>query len=36
MRFSRIEEFRGWRAVVIALNIESRVRQAAAAYFSGT
>jgi hypothetical protein len=36
MRFSRIEEFRGWRAVVIALNIDSRVRQAAAAYFSGT
>jgi hypothetical protein len=36
MRFSRIEEFRGWRAVVIALNIDSLVRQAAAAYFSGT
>ena len=33
MRFSRIEEFRGWRAVVIALNIDSRVRQAAASYF---
>jgi hypothetical protein len=36
VRFSRIEEFRGWRAMVIALNIEGRVRQAAAAYFSGT
>ena len=36
MRFSRIEEFRGWRAIVVALNIESRVRQAAASYFSGT
>lgn len=36
LRFSRIEEFRGWRAMVIALNIDSRVRQAAAAYFAGT
>ena len=36
MRFSRIEEFPGWRLVVVALNIDSRVRQAAAAYFSGT
>jgi hypothetical protein len=35
MRFSRIEEFRGWRAIVVALNIESRVRQAVASYFSG-
>jgi hypothetical protein len=36
IRFSRVEEFRGWRALVVALNIESRVRQAAAAYISGT
>lgn len=36
VRFSRIEEFRGWRALVVALNIDSQVRQAVAAYFSGT
>jgi hypothetical protein len=36
MRFSRIEEFPGWRLIIVALNIDSRVRQAAAAYFSGT
>ena len=35
MRFSRIEEFRGWRAMVVSLGIDSRVRQAAAAYLSG-
>jgi hypothetical protein len=35
MRFSRIEEFRGWRAMIIGLDIDSRVRQAAAAYLSG-
>jgi hypothetical protein len=35
VRFSRIEEFRGWRALVVGLNIESRVRQAASAYISG-
>jgi hypothetical protein len=29
VKFSRIEEFAGWRAMVIALNIDSRVRQAA-------
>ncbi|MDR1319071.1 MAG: hypothetical protein LBJ90_05555 [Treponema sp.] len=36
MKYSRIEEFRGWRILVIALNIDSRVRQAAAAYFSNS
>ncbi|MDR1588322.1 MAG: hypothetical protein LBS57_12765 [Treponema sp.] len=35
MKYSRVEEFRGWRALVIALNIDSRVRRAAAAYLSG-
>jgi hypothetical protein len=35
LRFSRIEEFSSWRALVVALDVESRVRQAAAAYFSG-
>jgi hypothetical protein len=32
MRFSRVEEFRGWRALVIGLNLDSRVRQAAASF----
>jgi hypothetical protein len=36
MRFSRVEEFSRWRALIIALNIDSRVRRAAAAYFSGS
>jgi hypothetical protein len=35
MRFSRTEEFRGWRAMVIGLNLDSQVRQAAAV-FMGT
>jgi hypothetical protein len=34
-RFSRVEEFRGWRALVIGLDIDSRVRRAAAAFLSG-
>ncbi|GHV95912.1 hypothetical protein AGMMS50293_22320 [Spirochaetia bacterium] len=33
MRFSRIEEFRGWRALVIGLNLDSKVKRAAADYF---
>jgi hypothetical protein len=36
IRFSRIEETRGWQALVVALNIDSRVRQAASAYFLGS
>jgi hypothetical protein len=36
VRFSRVQEFRGWRALVIALNIDSMVRRAAAAFLSGT
>ena len=29
MRISRVEEFRGWRAVIVGLNLDSRVRQIA-------
>jgi hypothetical protein len=36
LRYSRVEEFSGWRALVIALNINSQVQRAAAAYFSGS
>jgi hypothetical protein len=32
MQFSRIEEFAGWRAVVVGLNIDAKVKQAASAY----
>ena len=32
MRFSRIEEFRGWRALTVGLNIDSKVRKAAASF----
>ncbi|MDR2258819.1 MAG: hypothetical protein LBE14_06695 [Treponema sp.] len=35
LRYSRVEEFPSWRVLIIALDINSRVRQAAAAYFSG-
>jgi len=34
LRFSRIEEFTDWRALVIGLNIDARVRRAAAAFFA--
>ncbi|MDR2476212.1 MAG: hypothetical protein LBD18_00290 [Treponema sp.] len=34
VRFSRVEEFRGWRAMVIALNIDSKVRRAANAWLT--
>jgi hypothetical protein len=33
LRFSRVEEFSGWRALVVGLNIDSKVRRAAAAFF---
>jgi hypothetical protein len=33
LRFSKVEEFSGWRALVVGLNIEQRVRQAAANFF---
>jgi hypothetical protein len=35
LRYSRVEEFPAWRALVIALDITPRVQQAAAAYLSG-
>ncbi|MCL2441636.1 MAG: hypothetical protein FWD14_07830 [Treponema sp.] len=33
LRFSRVEEFTSWRALVVGLNLDSRVRRAASAYF---
>jgi hypothetical protein len=33
LRFSRVEEFSSWRALVVGLNLDTRVRRAAAAYF---
>jgi hypothetical protein len=35
LRFSRIEEFSSWRALIVALNINSQVQEAAGAYLSG-
>jgi hypothetical protein len=35
LRYSRMKEFPAWRALVIALDINSQVQRAAAAYFSG-
>jgi hypothetical protein len=32
MRFSRVEEFSGWRALVVGLNLEEKVGKAAAAF----
>ena len=32
LRFSRMEEYRGWQTMVIGLHLDARVRQAAAAY----
>ena len=34
VRFSRVEEHRGWRTLLIGLDMDSRVRQAASAYLS--
>ena len=34
LRFSRVEEFSDWRALVVGLNIDSKVRAAAAAFFN--
>jgi len=33
LRFSRMEEYSTWRALVVGLNIEARVKRAAAAFF---
>jgi hypothetical protein len=35
LKYSRIEEFRGWWAVVVGLNLTERVRRAAAGWVSG-
>ncbi|MDR0721894.1 MAG: hypothetical protein LBF75_03730 [Treponema sp.] len=35
LRFTRVEEFSGWRATVIGLGLTARVQQAAAAYMQG-
>jgi hypothetical protein len=32
MRFSRVEEFSGWRALVVGLNVEEKVERATAAF----
>lgn len=36
LRYSRIEEFPAWRALVVALDINAQVQRAASAYFSGS
>jgi len=33
LRFSRVEEFPAWRALVVGLNLETRVKRAAASFF---
>ncbi|MDR1099309.1 MAG: VWA domain-containing protein [Treponema sp.] len=35
LRYSRIEEFPSWRALIVALDINSQVQRAASTYFSG-
>jgi hypothetical protein len=32
LRFSRVEEFSGWRSMVVGLNLDAKVRRAAAAF----
>ena len=34
LRFSRVEEFSGWRALVVGLNLDHRVRNAATAFIN--
>jgi hypothetical protein len=34
LRYSRIEEFTSWRALVVGLNLETRVKRSAAAFFN--
>jgi hypothetical protein len=33
MRYSRIEEFSGWRAIVVGLNLDAKVKRAAAGFY---
>jgi hypothetical protein len=35
IRYSRVEEFKGWRTLVVAPEIETKVKQAAAAFAAG-
>jgi hypothetical protein len=35
IRYSRVEEFKGWRTLVVAPEIEGKVKQAAAAFAAG-
>ena len=34
LRFSRVEEFTNWRALVVGLNIDGKVKKSASAYFA--
>jgi len=34
LRFSRVEEFSAWRAIVVGLNLDAKVKRAAAAFFA--
>jgi len=34
LRFSRVEEFSSWRALVVGLNIDAKVKKSAAAFFA--
>jgi len=34
LRFSRVEEFSNWRALVVGLNIDGKVKKSAAAFFA--
>jgi hypothetical protein len=34
LRFSRVEDFSTWRALVVGLNLDNRVRRAASAFFN--
>jgi len=33
MRYSRVEEFSGWRAIVVGLNLDTKVKKAAAGFY---
>jgi hypothetical protein len=33
MRYSRVEEFSGWRAIVVGLNLDAKVKRAAANFY---
>jgi Mg-chelatase subunit ChlD len=35
IRYSRVEEFKGWRTLVVAPDIEAAVKQSAAAFIAG-